>query len=73
MGLLSAFGGLSRVLGPIFVSYIYTYYGTYLTAAIMAVSMALALVASVIVYKKLVPIEFQPSNPKSEPVESTKV
>ena len=73
MGLLSAFGGLSRVLGPIFVSYIYTYYGTYLTAAIMAGSMVLALVSSLLVYKKLVPLQFEASKPKDEPDEVTKV
>ena len=73
MGLLSAFGGLSRVLGPIFVSYIYTYYGTYLTAAIMAGSMGLALVATAAVYKKLVPLEMENHEAPGESEEVTKV
>ena len=73
MGLLSAFGGLSRVLGPIFVSYIYTYYGTYLTSTIMAGSMVLALVSTLAVYRKLVPLQFETVKPKEEPTQVTKM
>lgn len=42
MGLLTMSGCLSRVMGPVFISYIYTIYGTIwtfsLTAAMMVVS-----------------------------------
>ena len=57
MGILSAFGSLSRVLGPVFVSYIYTYYGTYPTIGFMAGSLVLSLLITLSVYKRLVPME----------------
>ena len=57
MGLLSSFGSLSRVLGPIAVSYIYTNYGTYLVIGLMCASMVVALVLTLIFYKKLIPIK----------------
>ncbi len=57
MGILSAFGSFSRVLGPVFVSYIYTNFGTYPTIGFMAGSLVLALLLTVSVYKRLVPME----------------
>ena len=57
MGLLSSFGSLSRVLGPIAVSYIYTNYGTYIVIGLMCASMVVALVLTLIFYKKLIPIK----------------
>ena len=59
MGLFTGMNGLARFLGPIFVSYIYTYYGTYWTVGIMTVSTIIALMASLAVYKKLVPLQIQ--------------
>lgn len=44
MGLLTGAGCLSRVLGPIFVSYIYTRFGTYWTFGITTVMMLLPMV-----------------------------
>ena len=68
MGLITAMGGFARFLGPIFVSYIYTYYGTYLTGGIMVGSTVIALIATLVVYQKLVPLQIQKqtSNPRQE-------
>jgi len=62
MGLLSSFGSLSRVLGPIVVSYIYTNYGTYLVIGLMCLTMVIALVLTLVFYKKLVPIKLSPTD-----------
>ena len=59
MGLITGMGGLARFLGPILISYIYTYYGTYLTGGIMTGSTIIVLVATLAAYKKLVPIQIQ--------------
>ncbi len=64
MGLLSAFGSLSRVLGPIFVSYIYTHYGTYLTVLSMVVSLLISLVITIVFYKRLLPLELASAQPR---------
>ena len=68
MGLITAMGGFARFLGPIFVSYIYTYYGTYLTGGIMTGSTVIALIVILAVYQKLVPIQIQKQshNPREE-------
>ena len=66
MGLLSAFGSLSRVLGPIFVSYIYTNYGTYLVMAAMSVSMVISLILTLIFYKRLIPLQINPTEDKED-------
>lgn len=44
MGLLTGAGCLSRVLGPVFVSYIYTRCGTYWTFGITTVMMIIPMV-----------------------------
>ena len=59
MGLTLAVGGFARFLGPIFVSYIYTYYGTYLTSSLMVGSTVFAIASTTILYKKLVPLQIQ--------------
>ena len=56
MGLLSAFGSGSRVVGPIFVSYIYTLFGTYWIFGSMAVTMIVSLMLVLSTYKRLVPM-----------------
>lgn len=61
MGVLSAFGSLSRVLGPIFVSYIYKIYGTYPVIAFMAGSIVVALILTLAVYKRLIPMQIIPA------------
>ena len=60
MGILSAFGSFSRVLGPIVVSYVYTNYGTYLVIGLMSASMIIALVLTLVSYKRLVPLKLAP-------------
>ncbi|XP_068240919.1 major facilitator superfamily domain-containing protein 8-like [Palaemon carinicauda] len=57
MGILTGIGGLSRILGPIFVTYVYTFYGTYLTFGVLTAAMSLALIELSIIYKKLVPMK----------------
>jgi hypothetical protein len=62
MGFLSAFGSLSRVLGPIFVSYIYTNFGTYPVMGFMVGSLVIALILTLTTYKRLVPMNFGGQN-----------
>ena len=57
MGILSAFGGFSRVVGPLMVSYIYTNYGTYLTFGVMAGIQGIGLILTLSMYKRLVPFK----------------
>jgi len=57
MGLLTAAGSFARILGPIFVSYIYEAYGTYWTFGLCAASLLLATIATLFTYKRLIPIE----------------
>ncbi|XP_064079304.1 major facilitator superfamily domain-containing protein 8-like isoform X2 [Macrobrachium nipponense] len=57
MGILTGVGGFSRILGPIFVTYVYTFYGTYLTFGVLTGAMALALVELSILYKQLIPMK----------------
>ena len=66
MGLLSAFGSLSRVLGPIVVSYLYTNFGTYLVIGLMCASMVIALVLTLIFYRKLVPLKLSPIDDETD-------
>ncbi|GLV43714.1 Cln7 [Carabus blaptoides fortunei] len=59
MGLMTGSGCLSRVLGPVFVSYIYTELGTIWTFGMTTVMMALSMVWLFIVLDRLVPVEEQ--------------
>lgn len=54
MGLLTGSGCLSRVLGPVFVTYIYTEYGTIVTFGLTTVMMVVCLVWLLIFNKRLV-------------------
>ena len=56
-GVLTGTGSLARVMGPIFVSYVYTYYGTYWTFGILEVGMILALIELIVMYPRLVPMK----------------
>ena len=56
MGGLTASGSLARVLGPIFVSYIYQYYGTYWTFGLETGSMVISALITLLAYKRLVPM-----------------
>ena len=62
MGVLTATGSLSRVLGPIFVSYVYTITGTRVTFGILVGGMALASLVLTLAYRRLRPM--QVSQPK---------
>ena len=64
MGILTGVGSLSRVTGPIFVSYVYTSFGTTVTFAIMTGTMVFAMVELVILYKYLVPMKIPDLSPK---------
>ena len=55
MGVLTAAGSLARICGPIFVSEIYKDFGTYWTFGITATSLGLAIIGTLLTYKKLVP------------------
>ncbi|KAG0715245.1 Major facilitator superfamily domain-containing protein 8 [Chionoecetes opilio] len=56
MGLLISTGGLSRVIGPIFVSYIYTELGTRWIFGILLCVMTFTLLMNIIMYKRMVPM-----------------
>ena len=53
MGYLTAAGSSARVAGPIVVSYVYEYFGTYPTMAIMIGSLLISLALSVLTYKRM--------------------
>lgn len=56
MGILTSFGSLSRFLGPIFVSYLYTSKGPLWTFAILFILFIFILILTVIFYKRMKPI-----------------
>lgn len=57
MGLMTGSGCLSRVMGPIFVTYIYTEYGTIVTFGFTTVMMAVCLLWLLYFNKRLIPEE----------------
>ena len=57
MGVLTGVGSLARIAGPIFVSYIYTEFGTYWCFGIILVGMILALVELIVMYRYLIPMK----------------
>lgn len=58
MGILTSTGSLSRVTGPVFVSYMYTALGTRWTFGILFVVMSLTLVIISLLFKRLVPMKW---------------
>lgn len=56
MGALTSISSLARVVGPIFVTYIYTEYGTIATSGTAVGLMVLVLVILLLIYKRLVPL-----------------
>jgi hypothetical protein len=56
MGGLTSVSSLSRVIGPIFVTYIYTKYGTIVTSGTAVGLMVAVFFLLVGVYKRLVPL-----------------
>ena len=59
MGLVSSSGSLARVAGPIFVSYIYQAFGTYLTMVLSLVGLIIGLVLLLAAYRRLVPFHMK--------------
>lgn len=59
MGLMTGSGCLSRVMGPVFVSYVYTELGTTWTFGMTTIMMAISMVWLFIVLDKLIPVEEQ--------------
>ena len=57
MGLLTTSGSLARVIGPIFVSFIYQEFGTWLLFGIVAASLGLSFVITTLAYRQLVPFD----------------
>ncbi|XP_055379060.1 major facilitator superfamily domain-containing protein 8 isoform X1 [Condylostylus longicornis] len=70
MGLMTGSGCLSRVMGPVFVGYIYTRLGTYWTFGTTGVMMLVSMIWLHLFRKRLIPpkyeknIELQELNPK---------
>lgn len=60
MGLMTGAGCLSRFMGPVFVSFIYTRYGTIWTFSITTVMMIITMVWLQLVEKRLVPPDLPP-------------
>lgn len=61
MGLMTGAGCLSRFMGPVFVSFVYTRYGTIWTFSITTVMMTISMVWLQLVEKRLVPPELPPA------------
>ena len=59
MGFLTAAGSLARICGPVFVSEIYKEFGTYWTYGLTAISLALAIVGTLLTYTRLIPLEMR--------------
>jgi ceroid-lipofuscinosis MFS transporter 7 len=55
LGLLTTAGSLARVVGPIFVAFIYRSYGTWLTFGIISAVLFVAMLLTLVSYKRLVP------------------
>ncbi|XP_050725040.1 major facilitator superfamily domain-containing protein 8-like [Eriocheir sinensis] len=62
MGVLTGVGSLSRITGPIFVSFIYAKYGTYACFGGLLAMMIIAFIALVLMFKRLVPMEIPQSS-----------
>lgn len=63
MGLLTSTGSLSRMSGPIFVTWVYANYGTRWTFGALAVILICTLIISVILFKRLIPMDINKNNP----------
>ncbi|KAF2354785.1 Major facilitator superfamily [Trinorchestia longiramus] len=63
MGLMTSTGSLSRMSGPIFVTWIYSSYGTRWTFGILTVILVGSLILSLVFYKRLVPMDYNKNKP----------
>lgn len=57
MGLLTTSGSLARVVGPVFVSYIYQELGTWVLFGIVASSLGISFIVTTVAYRQLVPYD----------------
>ena len=57
MGVLTTSGSLARVIGPVFVSYIYQEFGTWLLFGIVAASLGFSFIITTLAYRQLVPFD----------------
>ena len=57
MGVLTTSGSLARVIGPVFVSYIYQEFGTWLLFGIVAASLGFSFIITILTYRVLVPFD----------------
>ena len=62
MGILTSAGSFARFIGPIFVTSIYNKFGPYLTIGVVVISLALALLSSIVFYKRFVPLKVADEN-----------
>lgn len=62
MGLITGSGCLSRVMGPVFVTYIYEMYGTIWTFSLTAVMMMACFIWLYYFRKNLIPVENDTNN-----------
>ncbi len=61
MGALTASGSFARVMGPVMVTYIYNYLGVYATIGTIEVLMVVAMITTIIFWKRLVPFAQTPA------------
>lgn len=66
MGLMTSIGSLSRMTGPIFVTYIYSNYGTRYTFGLLLGALSGTFVLACLLFKRLVPMDINKNNPNSE-------
>ncbi|KAG7160541.1 major facilitator superfamily domain-containing protein 8-like isoform X1 [Homarus americanus] len=57
MSIITVVGSFSRVMGPVFVSYVYTDFGTRWCFGFLTISMVLTLVEMCLLYKRLIPMK----------------
>ena len=62
MGILTTSGSVARVVGPVFVSFIYEKYGTWLLFGLVALSLGLSFIVTVLAYRQLVPYDVSVRN-----------
>jgi hypothetical protein len=56
MGALTASGSFARVCGPLFVTFVYNYFGLYVTFGIVEVLMLSSLILVLIFWRRMVPL-----------------
>merc|ERR1719447_2244656 len=61
-GVLTMMGSASRIIGPIFVSAIYTELGTIVTFSVLTGIMVLSIIILIVFHKHMEPMKTEPSN-----------